>query len=76
METNEKEADMEVMDRVCGMTIEAEHAAATAEHGGETYHFCSEGCWRAFEADPDRYVPADQGDSPGHNSHAGGDHHH
>ena len=32
-----------VTDPVCGMTIAREHAVATAEHEGRTYHFCAEG---------------------------------
>jgi xanthine dehydrogenase accessory factor len=29
---------------------------ATVEHGGETYHFCGQGCADAFKDDPDRYL--------------------
>ena len=47
---------MKVLDPVCGMRFEAEEAAATAESGGRTYHFCAEHCREAFEEDPERYV--------------------
>jgi Cu+-exporting ATPase len=35
------------------MRIDPDDAAATAEHEGETYYFCSEACRDAFVADPD-----------------------
>jgi adenylate cyclase len=43
-----------VIDPVCGMRIEADDAAATAEHQGQTYYFCSEACRDIFisEASP------------------------
>jgi len=44
-----------VIDPVCGMRIEADDAAATAEHDGRTYYFCSEACRDAFVADPGAY---------------------
>jgi adenylate cyclase len=45
-----------VIDPVCGMRIEAEDAAATAEHEGQTYYFCSEGCREVFVSDPAAYA--------------------
>jgi Cu+-exporting ATPase len=45
-----------VTDPVCGMKIEAEDAAATAEYADQTYYFCSEACHDAFVADPAAYV--------------------
>ncbi|OHD69864.1 MAG: YHS domain-containing protein [Spirochaetes bacterium RBG_16_67_19] len=43
-------------DPVCKMQVEEKKAAAKAEHMGKTYYFCSEGCRRAFEKDPHKYV--------------------
>jgi YHS domain-containing protein len=43
-----------VTDPVCGMRIDAEDAAATVEHDGKTYYFCSETCRDVFVADPSR----------------------
>ncbi len=40
------------VDPVCGMEIDPEHAAATVEHGKQTYYFCCEGCASRFQADP------------------------
>jgi adenylate cyclase len=44
-----------VTDPVCGMRIDSGDAAATAEHEGRTYYFCSEACRDAFVADPKAY---------------------
>lgn len=52
------------IDPVCGMTVDPELAAATAEHEGQTYYFCSHHCHKAFLAEPGRYVGA------GHTHHA------
>jgi uncharacterized membrane protein YraQ (UPF0718 family)/YHS domain-containing protein len=46
-----------VKDPVCGMTVDRAKAV-TAEHGGHTFHFCSEHCRHAFETDPSEYVDA------------------
>jgi Cu+-exporting ATPase len=45
-----------VTDPVCGMRIDSDDAVATAEHGGTTYHFCSEACHDAFVADPASFI--------------------
>jgi Cu+-exporting ATPase len=44
-----------VRDPVCGMMVNPEKAAATAEYKGETYYFCAPGCKVAFEKDPEKY---------------------
>lgn len=43
-------------DVVCGMDVDPESVAATSEYEGETFYFCSEGCKRRFDQDPERYV--------------------
>ena len=43
-------------DPVCGMRIDADDAAATAEYEGKTYYFCSQICHDAFVADPAAYA--------------------
>ena len=45
-----------VEDLVCGMRIDPDDAAATAEHEGRRYYFCSETCHDAFVANPAAYV--------------------
>lgn len=46
----------EHMDPVCGMTVEEGVGAITLDHNGTTYYFCSRGCQRAFEKDPEKYL--------------------
>jgi Cu+-exporting ATPase len=59
-------------DPVCRMQVEPERAAARAEHRGTTYYFCSQGCHKAFIADPEKYAgegaPA-AGHGAGHQHH-------
>jgi P-type Cu+ transporter len=43
-------------DPVCGMEVEPGRAAARREHAGREIFFCAEGCARAFDADPARYL--------------------
>lgn len=44
-----------VTDPVCGMNIDPTTAAATREHDGTTFYFCSTGCADTFDADPHHY---------------------
>jgi P-type Cu+ transporter len=43
-------------DPVCGMAVEPGRSAARREHAGREVFFCAEGCARAFDADPARYL--------------------
>ena len=45
-----------VKDPVCGMNIDPAKAKGKSEYEGKTYHFCSEGCKKKFDADPKKYV--------------------
>ncbi len=47
-----------VKDLVCGMMIDPPTAVATRVHEGKTYYFCAQGCARAFDADPKKYIQA------------------
>jgi len=42
-------------DPVCGMSVAVETAKWRSEHEGAQWYFCSEGCKKKFEADPERY---------------------
>ena len=42
----------EVIDLVCGMTVQAIPANRPFEYEGRTYYFCAPGCRTAFENDP------------------------
>lgn len=46
-----------VRDPVCGMTVRTSDAAAAAEHGRNTYFFCSHRCKEQFVNDPVAFVP-------------------
>ncbi len=48
-------AETQHTDPVCGMSVKA-HTPHRAEHGGESYYFCSAGCVAKFRADPERYL--------------------
>src|SRR6202453_5280260 len=43
-------------DPVCGMTVDPAKAAATMEHRGANFHFCSQGCADKFRSDPEKYL--------------------
>jgi Cu+-exporting ATPase len=43
-------------DPVCGMSVGPANAAATAQHEGHTYYFCSKSCSDKFKADPEKFV--------------------
>ena len=47
-----------VHDPVCGMDIDPATAAGTSEYKGQTYYFCSPGCKKSFDKDPEKYVGA------------------
>ena len=50
----------QVTDPVCGMQVDPAATKHHAEHGGQAYHFCSEGCRAKFVASPETYI--DQSD--------------
>ena len=60
-------ADME-KDPVCGMMIRPGDAAATEDHEGRTFYFCSQACHDTFVADPHRFghPAAEHGDHAHH----------
>ena len=49
--------DIVLLDPVCGMTVDREHARHLAEHDGVVYAFCSMGCRTAFIKEPGAFVP-------------------
>jgi YHS domain-containing protein len=48
------------IDPVCGMEVDEATAQWKADYNGQTYYFCSPGCRRSFEKEPEKYL------SPGH----------
>jgi YHS domain-containing protein len=75
------EGEIVLLDPVCGMTVEREHARHIAEHAGVVYAFCSVGCRARFVKDPGAYVGPHAGayepmDEPvGHAGHSAHDDH-
>jgi Cu+-exporting ATPase len=51
-------------DPVCGMDVDPASAAAHHEHAGSTYHFCSNGCFEKFKANPARYLKPRTAEAP------------
>ncbi len=45
-----------VRDPVCGMSVEEQNAAASTEHHGRTYYFCSRGCSWEFQESPELFT--------------------
>jgi len=43
-------------DPVCGMEVEEKKAAGKSEYKGQMYYFCSPGCKRAFDKEPQKYA--------------------
>ena len=43
-------------DPVCGMSVDPATAQHKAEHDGQTYYFCCNGCRTKFAADPEKYL--------------------
>jgi Cu+-exporting ATPase len=58
-----------VTDPVCGMKVDPNTTPHHADYGGQTYHFCSQGCRAKFVANPSAYLdggkPAEPTASPG-----------
>jgi Cu+-exporting ATPase len=44
------------IDPVCGMTVDEQTAAGSAEHQGVRYYFCSTNCLHTFQAAPRNYT--------------------
>jgi len=45
-----------VIDPVCGMEIDPKTAAGKSEYQGKTYYFCSSGCKKAFDKEPQKFA--------------------
>jgi P-type Cu+ transporter len=43
-------------DPVCGMDVEPKNAAGKSEYKGKIYYFCSLGCKKEFEKNPEKFL--------------------
>ena len=48
-------SDTEVVDPVCGMTVQVSGARYTSEYAGQTFAFCCASCKERFDREPERY---------------------
>lgn len=47
-------------DPVCGMDVDPKTATIKSEYQGVTYFFCSQGCKKDFDKDPQKYITKTQ----------------
>jgi YHS domain-containing protein len=43
-------------DPVCGMVVDEKSVRWKSRYGDRIYYFCNEGCKRAFDKDPKKFV--------------------
>ncbi len=55
---HESHTTAQVVDPVCGMSVDPASAAAVRDFEGTTYAFCSRGCAKDFDKDPEQYLAA------------------
>ncbi len=53
------------IDPVCAMQVSADNAKISSTFKSHTYYFCAEGCQRAFESAPDKYLASKPGKKKG-----------
>jgi YHS domain-containing protein len=53
------------IDPVCAMEVSAGNADIKSTHQSHTYYFCAEGCKKAFESAPDKYLASKPGKKKG-----------
>ena len=51
-----------VVDPFCGLKMRRSEAAATLEHEGKTFHFCTHDHMEAFKKDPEKHLNIDTSD--------------
>jgi P-type Cu+ transporter len=59
------EATMAI-DPVCGMQVDPATAASSSEYKDQTYYFCSIGCKKQFDRNPEQFVDQAQEEHKGH----------
>jgi len=55
-----------VKDPVCGMEVDPKAVTEKSEYQGQTYYFCSPGCEKAFDKEPQKYIMKAESDHSGH----------
>jgi Cu+-exporting ATPase len=59
----------QVIDPVCGMSVDPASAAGQSDYNGTTYYFCSPGCKAKFDANPAAYVEPSDNREPATGTH-------
>lgn len=54
--TNQGSTTHVFVDPVCAMEVSAESPDITFTYKSRTYHFCAEGCKKAFESNPAKFI--------------------
>jgi YHS domain-containing protein len=47
-------------DPVCKMKVDPKNAPATSTYQGKVYYFCSAGCKKEFDQEPQKFIHSDQ----------------
>jgi YHS domain-containing protein len=68
--TSQGEEEMKATDPVCGMEVETTTAQWKTDYQGKTYYFCSPGCKRSFEKEPEKYLQGGPSVHMGHSEHS------
>ncbi len=53
------------IDPICGMTVDEKTAQFKSDYKGTTYYFCSAGCKKTFDGEPEKYVKGQPKGMPG-----------
>jgi P-type Cu+ transporter len=63
---NMKVKDTIATDPVCGMKVDKQNPRGNLEYESKTYYFCSAGCERSFERNPQTYLDSSYQPTMGH----------
>lgn len=55
-----------VKDPVCGMEVDPKTVKEKSDYQGKTYYFCSGGCKKAFDKEPQKYAAKAEDSHMGH----------
>ena len=54
-------------DPICGMQVQPGSAAGQSQYKGRTYYFCSAGCKKTFDANPQKHAESSKQPQAAHN---------
>jgi YHS domain-containing protein len=65
LETTVRDKPIKTIDPVCGMEVRPGKTEIVSVYKGHKYWFCADGCRKAFEADPEKYLKPKPGKRKG-----------